>query len=201
MSTETAPCSTRGVAAAARRVLEAGGVVAFATESSYGLGVDPRSEAGVEAIFRLKGRERGKALPVVAANVEQLLALGVDAGCEALAWARPRWPAALSVLLPLARPLPATAGLRTVAARIPARPPLVALLAALGTALTATSANPTGAEPMTDPAALARWLAETGETVHLVDEGRAPGGPPSTLVEIVQGSTRVLRKGRVIVDD
>ena len=85
--------------------LAAGGVLAFATESSYGLGVDPRDPRGVEAIYRLKGRELGKPLPVVAADVPQLLALGVDPDAEALAWATPRWPAAITVVLPLAAPL------------------------------------------------------------------------------------------------
>jgi len=64
--TSSGPLARAAEVEAAARALELGGVVAFATESSYGLGVDPRSERGVEAIYRLKGRERGKALPVVA---------------------------------------------------------------------------------------------------------------------------------------
>lgn len=185
---------------AAERCLARGGVVAFATESSYGLGVDPRSAAGVEAIYRLKGRERGKPLPVVASDVGQLLDLGVEPGSEALAWARARWPAALSVLLPLREPLPAGASGSTLAARIPARASLRELLAALGTALTATSANPSGEPAISDPARLRRWLEASGEPFHLVDEGAAPGGPPSTLVEIVQGVPHVLREGAFRVD-
>ena len=69
----------------AAELLAAGGVLAVPTESSYGLGVDPRDAQGIEAIYRLKGRERGKALPVVAADVAQLLALGVQADSQALA--------------------------------------------------------------------------------------------------------------------
>jgi len=186
--------------AAARRTIAAGGIVAFATESSYGLGVDPRSATGVEAIYRLKGRERGKALPVVAADRGQIVALGVAADDAALAWAEGRWPAPLTVVLPLARPLAASAGAATIAARIPARPALRELLAALGTALTATSANPSGEPAMSDPAAVADWLAASGEKFLLIDEGRAPGGAPSTLVEIVDGRPNVLRQGAVSVD-
>jgi L-threonylcarbamoyladenylate synthase len=185
---------------AARRALAAGGVVAFATESSYGLGVDPRSAAGVEAIYRLKGRERGKPLPVVAADRGQIVALGVAAGDAALAWAESRWPSPLTVVLPLARPLPASAGAATIAARIPARAALRELLATLGTALTATSANPSGEPPLSDPAAVARWLAASGEAFHLIDEGGAPGGAPSTLVEIVDGRPNVLRQGAYRVE-
>ena len=186
--------------AAARRVLAAGGIVAFATESSYGLGVDPRSTEGVEAIYRLKGRERGKPLPVVAANREQIVALGVDSDDDALAWAERRWPSALTVVLPIARPLPASAGAATIAARIPARASLRELLAALGTALTATSANPSGEPALSDPAAVAAWLGASGEGFVVLDEGSAPGGAPSTLVELVDGRPNVLRQGAFRVD-
>ncbi len=177
-------------------LLAAGGVLAIPTESSYGLGVDPRDPRGVEAIYRLKGRERGKALPVVAADVAQLLALGVEAGSEALGWARPRWPAALTVVLPLAAPIAASAGAPTIAARIPAHAGLRAVLGELGHALTATSANPSGELPLTDPAAVGSWLAASGEKFFVVDQGETPGGSPSTLVEVSAGQVKILRKGR-----
>jgi L-threonylcarbamoyladenylate synthase len=180
----------------AAETLAAGGVLAFATESSYGLGVDPRDPRGVEAIFRLKSRERGKALPVVAADLEQLLALGVDPGAAALAWAKPRWPAALTVVLPMAAPLPASAGASTIAARIPAHAELRALLGELGHALTATSANPSGEPPLTDPAGVRAWLAASGESYLLLDDGPTAGGLPSTLVELRDGEIVILRKGR-----
>lgn len=180
----------------AAEVLAAGGVLAIPTESSYGLGVDPREPCGVEAIYRLKGRERGKALPVVAADVGQLLALGVDPAAEALAWATPRWPAALTVVLPLAAPIPASAGAPTIAARIPAHEALRQLLGELGHALTATSANPSGEPPLTDPDAVRAWLAASGEEFFLIDDGPTAGGPPSTLVELRAGEVVILRKGR-----
>ncbi len=179
--------------------LARGGVLAIPTESSYGLAVDPRHAAGVEAIFRLKGRERGKPLPVVAADRAQIVALGVAVDDPALAWAASRWPAALSVVLPLARPLPASGGERTIAVRIPAHPGLRTLLAGLGHALTATSANPSGEDPYLDPEALAGWLAAAGADAALVEGGRLPGGLPSTLVELRPGEIRILRRGRVDV--
>jgi len=185
---------------AARATLAAGGVLAFATESSYGLGVDPRSAAGVEALYRLKGRERGKALPVIAADLAQIEALGVAAEAPALLWAKARWPAALTVVLPIVRPLPASAGGATIAVRVPARETLRGLLLALGTALTATSANPSGGEPISDPTALADWLSRSGERFHLIDEGVAPGGDPSTLVELAGGAPKVLRQGSYRVE-
>lgn len=176
--------------------LARGGVVAIPTESSYGLAVDPRSAAGVEAIYRLKGRERGKPLPVVAADRAQILALGVPAGALALEWAEASWPAALSVVLPLAAPLPASGGTSTIAVRVPAHAALRELLSALGRALTATSANPSGADPYLDPAAVAAWLDAAGADAWVVDGGVLPGGAPSTLVEWQPDGLRVLRAGR-----
>jgi len=179
--------------------LARGGLLAIPTESSYGLAVDPRDAAGVEAIFRLKGRERGKPLPAVAADRAQIVALGVAADDPGLAWAERRWPAALSVVLPLARPLPASGGERTIAVRIPAHAGLRALLSGLGHALTATSANPSGEDPYFDPDAVAGWLAAAGADATLVDGGRLPGGPPSTLVVLRSGAIEVLRPGRIEV--
>lgn len=187
------------VALAARATLEQGGVIAFATESSYGLGVDPRNRTGVETIYRLKGRERGKPLPVVAASLEQLCDLPIDPLSPELAWGAQRWPAALSVLLPLIAPLAASDGGDCVAARVPDRPSLCEFLAAIGTPLTATSANAAGAPPLLDPRQVASWLEASGELYCLVDEGPAPGGAPSTLVELRDGELRILRAGRVHV--
>ena len=178
------------------QVIAAGGVLAIPTESSYGLGVDPRDAAGVEAVYRLKGRERGKPLPVVAADVAQLLALGVVADSESLAWAKSRWPAALTVVLPLSAPIPASAGELMIAARIPAHAGLRALLAEIGHALTATSANASGEPALGDPAAVQAWLAASGEKFLVVDRGMTAGGAPSTLVELRDGEVVILRKGR-----
>lgn len=179
-------------------VVAHGGVLAIPTESSYGLAADPRSRAGVEAIYRLKSREAGKPLPVVVAGVEQLALLGVDPGCPEARRAARCWPAALTVVLPLlaeAPPLPAAAGGTTVAVRVPDHPDLRALLAVTGP-LTATSANESGADPILDPEALAAFLAASPDAL-LVDGGLLPGGPPSTLIAFEGASFRILRPGRV----
>jgi len=170
-------------------------VLAIPTESSYGLGVDPRSEPGVAAIYRLKARDRGKALPVVAADLDQILALGVPSDAAGLAWAGERWPAALSLVVPLARPIPASGGEATVAVRIPDHAGLRGLLRGLGHALTATSANPAGAPPYLGAGEVAAWLE--GNDAIVVDGGRLPGGPPSTLVRFGASGPEVLRQGRV----
>lgn len=179
-------------------VVARGGVLAIPTESSYGLAADPRSRSGVEAIYRLKSREAGKPLPVVVAGVEQLALLGVDPTSPEARRAARCWPAALTVVLPLASdapPLPAAAGGRSVAVRVPDHADLRALLAVTGP-LTATSANPAGGDPILDPESAAALLA-TAPDALLIDGGILPGGPPSTLVAFDGPRVRIVRPGRV----
>lgn len=179
-------------------LLARGGLLAVPTESSYALAADPRNAAGVAAVYRIKGRDAGKPLPVVVAGPEQLASLGIDPGLPILDALAALWPAPLTVALPLARPLPAAAGEATLAVRVPAHAGLRRLLAALGTPLTATSANASGGPPLLEPHGAAELLA--GEDAVVVDGGRLPGGAPSTLVEFGPAGLRVLREGAFPVE-
>ncbi len=181
-----------------RELLARGGVLAIPTESSYGLGADPGNRQGIETIYRIKGREAGKPLPVVVAGLGQLAGLGIDPDLPILERLSACWPGPLTVVLPTARPLPAAAGTGTLAVRVPEHPRLRGLLAALGQGLTATSANRSGAEPILDPARAAGLLA--GEDAVVIDGGVLPGGPPSTLLAIEETGVVVLRSGRFPVE-
>lgn len=181
--------------------LARGAVLAIPTESSYGLAVDPRSAAGAGAVYRLKGRDAGKPLPVVVASTDQVAELGVAADAPQLARVAPCWPGALTAVLPLAPDapeLPAAAGGRTVAVRVPDHALLRRILTRVGP-LTATSANPSGEAPVTDPDDLDALLADADAMV--VDAGVLPGGPPSTLITFgAGGEIQVLRAGRFPAD-
>jgi len=181
-----------------RALLARGGVLAIPTESSYGLGADPRNPGGVEAVYRIKGRERGKPLPVVVADLRQLTDLGIDPGLPILDALAACWPAPLTVVLPVVRSLPAAAGEPTLAVRIPAHDGLRRLLAELGHGLTATSANLSGGAPILDPQEAAKLLE--GADAAVVDGGLLPGGPPSTLVAIETSGPVVLRTGMFPVE-
>lgn len=174
-----------------RALLAQGGVLAIPTESSYGLAAHPGSAAGIEAIYRIKGRERGKPLPVVIAGLDQLAGLGIAADLPILGpLSAAFWPGPLTVVLPLGlgggpgergvAPVAAAAGSGSLAVRVPGHPRLLDLLSRLGHGLTATSANRSGGEPILDPRQAAELLA--GELAMVVDGGLLPGGPPSTLV-------------------
>jgi L-threonylcarbamoyladenylate synthase len=200
-------------------LLARGGVLAIPTESSYGLAVPPGNAAGVEAIYRIKRRERGKPLPVVIAGLAQLAGLGIDPDLPILKPLSAFWPGPLTAVLPIAGAgaagaPPAAAGTGTLAIRIPGHPQLVDLLSRLGHGLTATSANRSGGEPVLDPLQAAELLA--GEPAMVVDGGLLPGGLPSTLVAAVAPaaaevlgaldrdgggwSVEVLRAGRLPVE-
>jgi L-threonylcarbamoyladenylate synthase len=174
------------------RGLDAGSIAAIPTETFYGLAASPRSAPGVRRVFDAKRRDDGKPLPVVVANREQLLGLGVSARKDLLTRCFRIWPAPLTVVLPLSKPIPASRGHASLAVRVPGLPELVRLLEAVGP-LTATSANRAGESPLCDPDEVAR--AFEGVVDLLVDGGPTPGGRPSTLLDATVDPPIVLRRG------
>lgn len=184
-----------------RASLDCGEIVAFPTESTYALGVDPWNAAGVEAIYRAKGRPRDKALPVVIAELSDLARLGVAVDLPILAPVLERlakvWPAPLTAILPLAgssHEHPAAAGgLETLAVRVPAHERLRELLREVGP-LTATSANPSGEAAALRMEELTKWLQEPAWVV--LEEGLL-GGLPSTMIAFDGGRARIVREGRL----
>ncbi len=182
-----------------RRCVDDGGVVGIPTESSYGLGVDPRSEIAVRRVFEAKGRAPDQPLGVVVAGAAQAEALGVDVASPAFQAAASYWPAALNVLVEVREPLPAMCGASLLSVRIPEHPRLRALLGELGTGLTATSANVSGEPPLLEPSELTAMLLRARVPHRVVDDGQQPGGEPSTMVIWRDGSFQVLRAGRTTI--
>jgi len=175
-----------------RELLQRGGVAAIPTETFYALAADPGSEAGVERIFRIKGRDDGKPLLVLFSERAQLEALGIAADSATLDTFFGMWPAPLTVVLPLRRPIAASRGSSSLAVRMPAHAAVCELMSTLGP-LTGTSANRSGAPALSDPDAVEAALG--GDVDLLVDGGRTPGGKPSTLLDATHTPAEVLRPG------
>jgi L-threonylcarbamoyladenylate synthase len=180
-------------------VLRAGGVVAYATDTLYGLAVDPRLDGAVEKLFAAKGRPAGTAVPLIAATIEQAQEAGTFGPVEARL-AAAFWPGPLSIVVRadvrLSRRLLGSGD--TVAVRVPAHPVARRLAQAFGFCITSTSANPTGAPA---PVSAAQVTASLGERVDLiVDSGAAPGGPPSTIVIIDETGPVLVRAGAIAWD-
>lgn len=179
-------------------LLERGGVLAIPTESSYGLAVDPRNRTGVEAVFAIKQRPADQPLPIVVANLKQIEDLGGSFPSALSRSMATAWPAPLTLLLPLAGPLPAAAGSGRAGFRVPAHAGLRELLGVLGTGLSATSANRSGETPIVDPSELAALL-ERADAV-IVDGGRLRGGAPSTVVGFEEDGMQIVRQGSFAVE-
>jgi L-threonylcarbamoyladenylate synthase len=174
--------------------LRAGGVIVFPTESVYGLGVDACREAAVARLVAIRGRDEGKPILVLVRDVA--MAETVSAAFPVLArrLAARFWPGPLTIVVPARAGLPAplTAGTGTIGVRVPGHPMAAALVAGLGGAVTAPSANPPGAEPPRDVQAARAYFGDAIETY--LDGGTLPGGA-STVVAIEAGRVRVLREG------
>jgi L-threonylcarbamoyladenylate synthase len=174
--------------------VRSGGVVAFPTDTLYGLGANPFDAAAVDAVFALKGRGANQPLPLVAADVDQLKKVAT-LNSTALRLASAFWPGPLTLLLPSTTPLaPGVAspdGL--VGVRVPNSDIARALADAAGHPVTATSANRSGEPATADPDVVAATLP--GITL-LVDGGPSPGGLASTIVD-VSAAPRLVREGAI----
>ncbi|MCP4203718.1 MAG: threonylcarbamoyl-AMP synthase [bacterium] len=175
------------------RFVRSGGVVVFPTESSYALGADPENADGVATVYRIKKRPGDKPLPVVVASIDYFKQLGIHCGSGGFSGLAKAWPGPLTVVVPSERALPAACGRKELAVRVPGHRRLRRLLERAGVALTATSANLAGDEPLLELGQLAKLVA--GERVLVIDEGPLDGGAPSTLVRWEGDSATVLRWG------
>ncbi len=189
-----------GALEAAAEALRRGGVIAYPTETFYGLGALAADAAAVERLVRAKGRPDGKPLPLLAAGLDQLEAVAA-LGPLARELGGAFWPGPLTLVVP-ARPglHPAiTGGGGTVGVRVTSSPVAAALARQAGGALVATSANLAGEPPAASAAALDAALAARLDLV--LDAGPAPGGLASTVVAVEEGGAgarlRLLRAGPI----
>jgi L-threonylcarbamoyladenylate synthase len=180
--------------AAAVDVLRRGGIVAYPTDTLYGLAVDPASAAALARLFAVKERDRTQAIPLIAADLDQARVAG-EFGQDERRLAAAFWPGPLALVV-AARPpfaLTAAAADGTIAIRVPAHPLARALAAAFGGCLTATSANLSGQPPTASADDVASTLGDLIDL--LLDGGEAPGGPPSTIVAMRAGAPVLVRAG------
>ena len=183
------------VVQAAVDVLRRGGVVAYPTDTLYGLAVDPTSDAAVRALFALKGRDAAAAIALIAADQAQAEHAG-SLGATERRLAAAFWPGPLTIVVPASPAMSSLLAPRgTLGVRVPANAVARALALRFGECITATSANASGAEPPSTAQDAARSL---GSGIDLVlDGGPAPGGPPSTIVEVVGGRLTLHRAGAI----
>ena len=185
---------------AAARILR-GGVVALPTDTLYGLAVDPSCEDAVARLFAAKGREPGRAVPLIAADASQVAAHLGPLSAAAARLAERFWPGPLTLLVPAPSSLASgvTGGTGRVGVRVPADVIARGVCRAAGRPITATSANRSGQPATADPDEVERTLGEGIDL--LLDAGPAPGGAASTIVDVTASTLRLVRAGAISWDD
>ena len=178
-------------------ILNQGGVVAFPTDTVYGLGAKASNQLAVERIYEVKERPRNIALPLLLADVSQISEVAEPVPPIAWLLVRSFLPGALTIVLHKAESVSdiITGGGATVAVRVPAHPVPVALADGLGVPIVGTSANLSG-----KPSALTadEVYSQFGDKIDLViDGGRCPGGRESTIVDVTGATPVILREGAI----
>ena len=183
--------------ARAAAILKAGGVLAFPTETFYGLAADAANERAVEKIFRIKGRDFGNPIALIAGSESHLQGLVAEIPDAARILMRAFWPGPLTLVFKASsRVIPKlTAGTGRIGIRISSHPIAASLTEALGGPITATSANRSGAAENVSAHEVLQLLGEDPDAV--IDGGPAPGGRGSTFLDVTADPPVVLREGAV----
>jgi L-threonylcarbamoyladenylate synthase len=171
-------------------ILADGGLVAFPTDTVYGVAISWARPDRLEALFDLKRRPEDKRIPVLVTGLPQAEEIGVRVDDRARRLAARWWPGALTMVLP-------TGHGETIAVRAPDHPVALALIEAAGPLL-ATSANVSG-EPDTlgGDEVLIAFATSQDALAAVIDDGAVPGGMPSTVIDLSVTPARVLRPGPV----
>jgi L-threonylcarbamoyladenylate synthase len=196
VQTRILDASLPGSVAEAAEIIRRGGLVAFPTETVYGLGADARNPIAVARIFEVKRRPAFDPIIVHIGDPGSALLYGDCATPLAQALIRTFWPGPLTLVVPKTDVVPpvVTAGLDTVAIRMPSNPVALNLIRACGRAIAAPSANPFGYVSPTE----AGHVADHLEGVDLIlDGGRCPVGVESTILSLTGRQPCVLRSGGI----
>ena len=180
-----------------KRILNLGGVMAFPTDTFYGLGATAFNRKAVSRIFKIKQRPKDKPLLTLVASAYQVNSMALEITPTAEILIEKLWPGPLTILFSAHPHLPSqlTANTGKIGVRQPGNEMVRKLLSGIGFPITATSANISGTENVTT----AREVEETlGSQIDLiVDGGAAPGGKESTVLDVTLSPSLLVREGAV----
>lgn len=172
-----------------------GGLVAFPTDTVYGLGTGAFNQEAVERLYSVKGRSADKPIPILLADVYALEQVVQDPAAEIRLLAQAFWPGPLTMVLPKVAGLPAAISAEpTVGVRVPDHEFARALLARVGP-MAVSSANRSGAAVTRTPREVMAQLS--GRVELVVDGGISPGGEPSTVISFSDHGVQILRQGPI----
>ena len=177
--------------------LEKGGIVAYPTETFYGLGVRFDSEEAIKKLYTIKRRPEMKPMPLIIGDRKLLSLLVTGINNRSSLLMDRFWPGPLTLLLPAKKNLSEfiTAGTKKVAVRIPGESFALQLAKSADRPITSTSANPSGMPPAQNARTVLRYFQSKIDLV--IDGGPAPGRLPSTLIEVTGDEVKILREGAI----
>ena len=189
------PESWKNMIAETQKVLKAGGIIAFPTDTFYGLGADPYNKTAVEKIYTIKGRDPEKPLLLLIDSITKLDGLVEEISKTATKLIVSFWPGPLTMLFKPKPTIPKNITTGLIGIRQPGNPITQKILAELNYPLTAPSANISGEDPTTTAEQVKDRF---GNKVDLIlDAGTCRGGEPSTLVDTTQTPIRLVRAGAI----
>jgi L-threonylcarbamoyladenylate synthase len=201
MRTEILPASDKKALELAVRLLKQGQVIAFPTDTVYGVGAHGLNEPAIERLFEAKGRPRERAIPFLLASSKDLGQVGREIPSDVKALAAKFWPGALTLVVLAHKRVPKIliAHGESVAVRVPNHEITRTIIQKLGAPLAATSAN-ISSQP--DPATAEQVAAYLNERIPLIlDGGPTPGNIPSTVLDLTTEPPTVRRIGSVAVEE
>jgi L-threonylcarbamoyladenylate synthase len=178
-------------------IVREGGVIAFRTDTFYGLGADPFNAAAVARIRELKGREDDKPILLLISDLDRIDRLLTELSPEFMKLGAKFWPGPLTIVGKANADLPegVTAGTGTVGVRLPADLSVRDLVRECGGALTATSANPAGCDPARSAEEVRNYFPAGLDLI--IDGGQVTAIEPSTVVDATTSRPRVIREGAI----
>jgi L-threonylcarbamoyladenylate synthase len=181
--------------AEASSILRAGGVVAYPTETFYGLGADGQNEEAIKKIFLIKGRNFKNPISVIVGNVNDVRGLVDEVPEIALHLMERFWPGALTIIFKASPDISdhLTAGTGKIGIRLSSHPVATALARKLGHPITATSANFSGNNECTSADEVIQGIGDQVDAV--IDGGQTPGGLGSTIIDVTTDPPAILREG------
>lgn len=171
-----------------------GGVIAFRTDTFYGLGVDPFNSHAIRKLKQLKGREETKPILIVISDRDQVARFISEPSAAFDQLAEAFWPGPLTLIGEANATVPQdiNAGTKTVGLRLPDDEHVRALVSTCGGALTATSANPSTLAPARNAQTVDDYF---GEAIEIIDDGEAKTDRPSTVVDVSGREPKLIREG------
>lgn len=182
-------------------IIEEGGIVAFPTESFYGLGVDATNSSSLERLFRVKKRDPSLPILILISSIKELSKYTASIPPKALDLGRRFWPGGLTMVLQSSQSLPSalTAGTGKIGIRISSHPVAHALTLALNAPVTGTSANISGKPPCTRADQVVECFS--GKVDLILDGGITKGTQPSTILDVTSDPPLLIRKGIIRAEE